>query len=405
MYVSHTGKDLSLALVPGKKYILVDSLFHLSNNPSPDRTVVIPSRRQLMKHAAKVFDLCALVTSFVLATAALYPPPEGMTFAGFMAMRIKLGNSLLFGLLLVTWHSLFILCGLYVSKRLIRRRTQIFEVLRATSLVAAFLLVSAKVFKIQMVTFKFVLIFWAVCTCLVIVGRLGSRSLLLALRRRGRNTRFVLIVGTNKRATEFARQIVEQPELGYRILGFVDDDWSGFGKFETTGYARCCTFSGLADFLRHNVVDEAAIYLPLRSYYEHAAQLVSLCELHGIVIRFDSQIFNLRISQAQTQGLEANSQGPVAGSAGAWPALAKRVLDCVFSALLLILFAPLFFVVAVLVKWTSHGTDLFPPDPRRSKQTAVQDIQIQNNDCQCRTDSGRTRSNERDDRSGIQDKE
>ena len=120
---------------------------------------MIPSRRQLMKYAAKVFDLCALVTSFVLATAALYPPPEGMTFAGFMAMRIKLGNSLLFGLLLVTWHSLFILCGLYVSKRLIRRRTQIFEVLRATLLVAAFLLVSAKIFKIQMVTFTFVLIF------------------------------------------------------------------------------------------------------------------------------------------------------------------------------------------------------------------------------------------------------
>ena len=319
---------------------------------------MIPSRRQLMKHAAKVFDLCALVTSFV-ATVALYSPPEGLTLAGFMAMRIKLGNSLLFGLLLVTWHSLFILCGLYVSKRLIRRRTQIFEVFKATSLVAAFLLVSARVFNIRMVTFTFVLIFWAICTCLVIVGRLGSRSLLLALRRRGRNTRFVLIVGTNKRATEFARQIVEQPELGYRVLGFVDDDWSGIGRFETTGHTRCCTFAGLADFLRHNVVDEAAIYLPLRSYYEHAAQLVSLCEQHGIVIRFDSQVFNLRISHSQTHGLEANSQVLIAGSAEAWPALAKRVLDCVFSALLLILFAPLFFVVAVLVKWTSPGPIFF----------------------------------------------
>jgi len=312
-----------------------------------------------MKHVAKVFDLCALVVSFAVATVALYSPPEDMTFTGFMAMRIKLGNSLLFALLLLIWHSVFVFCGLYASKRLIRRRTQILEICKATSLAAAFLLLSAKVFNIHMVTPTFVLIFWPVCTSLMVAGRLGTRSLLLALRRRGRNSRFVLIVGTNDRAVEFARQMAEHPELGYKIVGFVDDEWSGIRKFEASGHTRCSTFAGLADFLRHSVVDEAAIYLPLRSYYEHAAQLVSLCEEHGIVIRFDSQIFNLRISHSHTQDLEANSQVLTAGSAGAWPPLVKRVLDCVFSVLLLILFAPLFFVVAIFVKWTSPGPIFF----------------------------------------------
>ena len=66
--------------------------------------------------------------------------------------------------------------------------------------------------------------------------------------------------------------------------------------FESTGQTRCCTFAGLADFLRLSVIDEAAIYLPLRSYYEHAAELVSLCEQHGIVIRFDSQVFQVAYS-------------------------------------------------------------------------------------------------------------
>jgi exopolysaccharide biosynthesis polyprenyl glycosylphosphotransferase len=169
----------------------------------------------------------------------------------------------------------------------------------------------------------------------------------------------VLIVGTNERAVEFAQEMTAHPELGYKIVGFVDEDWTGIGKFESTGHTRCCTFPGLAEFLRHNVVDEAAIYLPLRSYYEHAAQLVSLCEQHGIAIRFDTQIFNLRISHSQTQDLEANSQVLIAGSAEAWPALAKRVLDCAFSVLLLTLFAPLLFVVAVLVKYTSPGPILF----------------------------------------------
>jgi hypothetical protein len=75
----------------------------------------------------------------------------------------------------------------------------------------------------------------------------------------------------------------------------VDDDWAGTKAFESTGHTRCCTFAGLAEFLRSNVIDEAAIYLPLRSYYEHAAELVSLCEQHGIVIRFDAQVFKLRV--------------------------------------------------------------------------------------------------------------
>ena len=116
----------------------------------------------------------------------------------------------------------------------------------------------------------------------------------------------MLIVGTNDRAIEFAQQIAKHPELGYKIVGFVDDDWSGIERFEATGLVRCCSFSGLADFLRHTVVDEAAMYLPLRSYYEHAAQFVSLCEQHGIAIRFDSQIFNLKNSNSHAHDWEGS---------------------------------------------------------------------------------------------------
>jgi FlaA1/EpsC-like NDP-sugar epimerase len=109
-----------------------------------------------------------------------------------------------------------------------------------------------------------VILFWAFCTAGMIGGRLATRSLLLALRSRGGNRRFILIVGTNDRAIDFAQQIAKHPELGYKIVGFVDDDWSGIQKFEATGLHRCCSFSGLAEFLRHTVVDEAAMYLPLR---------------------------------------------------------------------------------------------------------------------------------------------
>jgi exopolysaccharide biosynthesis polyprenyl glycosylphosphotransferase len=329
-------------------------------NLSRSNRAMNPSRRRALKYLARLFDLCVLVGSFILAAIAVYSSPRGLTLNRLLSLRITLGNCLLFALLLITWHSIFNLCGLYTSKRLTSRRAEIFEVSKATLLASSFLLVSAKVFHIGIVNPFFVLAFWVFCAFVMISGRLATRSLLLALRRCGRNGRFVLIVGTNARAIEFARQITGRPELGYQIVGFVDDDWDGFQTFEATGHTRCCTFLDLADFLRHNVVDEAAIYLPLRSYYEHAAQLVSLCEQHGIVIRFNSQIFNLRNAAAQTHDLDENSHVlAVAGSSEAGPAFVKRAIDCVLSILMLISLAPLFLCVAILVKFTSRGPVFF----------------------------------------------
>jgi exopolysaccharide biosynthesis polyprenyl glycosylphosphotransferase len=317
-----------------------------------------PNRRRFMKYLAKLFDLCVLAASIFLALL-VFTPHRGMTFAGFMAMRIKLGNFLVFVLLLAVWHSLFNICGLYVSKRLTTKRTQILEVCKATPLAAAFLLLSGKAFHLTNVNPGFVMVFWLGSTLMMVAGRVGAGSMLLALRSRGRNSRFILMLGTNERAIDFARQIDSHPELGYHIVGFVDDDWVGIQTFESTGYTRCCTFAGLAEFLRHNVIDEAAIYLPLRSFYEHAAELVSLCEQHGIAMCFD-QAFTLRSSQSNRHDPEENFQIlAMAGPAGVVPAIVKRTLDCLFSGGLLVLLAPLFLFVAAVVRFTSSGPVLF----------------------------------------------
>ena len=79
----------------------------------------------------------------------------------------------------------------------------------------------------------------------MVAGRVAARAFLLKLRSKGRNARFLLIAGTNERAIDFVDHITGRPELGYKVVGFVDDDWGGIGKFEATGRSRCCKFSGL----------------------------------------------------------------------------------------------------------------------------------------------------------------
>jgi exopolysaccharide biosynthesis polyprenyl glycosylphosphotransferase len=318
------------------------------------------SRRQLMKHLAKVFDLCAVVIAVVAATIVVHHSFRDMTLAEFMAVRVKVGNCAVGGLLLFLWHNLFMFCGLYSSKRLTTRWIQGVELCKATLLAAAVLLIAAKVFHLLIVNGTFVMVFWLCSTFIMVAGRLLVQPLLLALRSRGRNSRFLIVIGTNRRAIEFARDITGRPELGYRIVGFVDDDWAGMAGFEATGYSRCSTFAGLHAFLRHTAVDEAAIYLPLRSYYEHAAQLASLCEQHGIAVRFDSQVVTPSAARSQAHDPTGPPQIPdPASSNDLLPALIKRGLDSVFSLVLLVLLTPVFLLVGALIKMTSSGPIFF----------------------------------------------
>ena len=158
---------------------------------------------------------------------------------------------------------------------------------------------------------------------------------------RGRNLRYILILGTNRRAVEFARRLDARPEWGYRVLGFVDREWHGRSEPGKT-IPLCCSFDGLAEYLRRNVVDEVANYLPLRSFYEHSSGIAALCEQHGIFMRFDPEIFDLKIARARAEELDGRAHitaysSPLDG----WPVLVKRVLDVTLSLALLVTIAPL----------------------------------------------------------------
>jgi exopolysaccharide biosynthesis polyprenyl glycosylphosphotransferase len=150
------------------------------------------------------------------------------------------------------------------------------------------------------------------------------------------------------------------PDRGYRLVGFVDNDWPRIEEFKATGFRLACDYEGLADFLRHNVVDELAMFLPLRSFYERAAEIAKLTEHHGILLRFDTDIFDLKLAQTRTEVMDRASQ-IMANSSGidVRQLLLKRMLDVVGSLALLILLAPLFLVVAVLIKLTSPGPVFF----------------------------------------------
>lgn len=282
------------------------------------------------------------------------------TLAEYLAYRVKIVNLFHFGLLLLIWHGIFAFCDLYVSKRLSTLYSELIEVLKATILSAGFLLVVGRLFHLKTITLQFVAIFWCCATLLIVASRIVVRFFLRILRAHGKNTRFMLILGTNRRAIEFAKRIQERPELGYQIHGFVDDDWDGMHEFLDTGNSICTDFVGFRHFLRQHVVDEVAVFVPLRSFYEYASQVVALCEQHGILVRFDTQIFDLKIARSGAD--EFNGEAHITAGAtphDGWQMFMKRTMDLLLSVILLVILSPILITVAVAIKMTSSGPILF----------------------------------------------
>lgn len=308
----------------------------------------------------KLIDLALVVLSFGIATILIVRVQHEISFAQFLSMRTRISNFLIFGLALLICHFVFSVCGLYMSRRLSSRLAELIDVFKAITISVACFVVIAWLFSIKMITMAFLALFWAICFGVLGVFRLVLRTVLARIRTRGRNLRHMLILGTNPRAVDFARRISADKERGYHLLGFVDDDWLGLPEFRQTEFKLVSDCASLAEFLRRNVVDELTIFLPFGSFYAHCHYVADLCRHHGIIMRFNSDLFGIRDLQRRAEDFDGDHFIATFTRAGeGWPVAAKRTLDVMVSALLLVLLSPVLVAAAIAIKLSSAGPVFF----------------------------------------------
>jgi len=318
------------------------------------------ARRRILLNAFKLWDVGLMLLAYLGATAAVLSQSHAVTLEEFFSMRVKIQNFVIFSIFLLAWHFIFNLCGLYASRRLAKRFSEVVDVVKATSLSTLIILAGSMVFRVRMATPRFLIVFWLVSTISAICSRLLMRTVLAYFRKHGRNLRDVLVVGTNGRAVSFAQKILSRPGTGYRVIGFVDQEWHGLDMFRSSGFALACDFDGVPQFLRNSVVDEVVMALPMRSLHYQASRIAALCEEQGIKFRLLSNIFDLKLARSSAEEWEGDplithSTGSGEGSSF----VAKRVLDIAASGILLLLLLPVFLVAMILIKLTSPGPVLF----------------------------------------------
>ena len=317
------------------------------------------SKRQVWKSMTKLFDLAILMFSFGVASLPHHLVDASMPFWQFLQIRIKLENFIVFAALLWLWQFIFSILGLYDSKRMVPRRAEAREVLKATTLCSVVLLLGSWL-RFRMVTPTFVAMFWVVSSCIAVTSRVAVRTWLRRLRIHGRDSRNMLIVGSNHRAVEFAETIRSQPELGYKILGFADDFWAGVEELRGGRWSVVCNLESLHTFVRRSVVDEVVMALPLRSFHDLASEVAVMCEEQGIILRVLSDLFNVKHRPPIAEEFEGSPLITHYNSIEeGWPVVIKRGIDFTFSLLLLIALAPVLLLTAVLIKLTSPGPVFF----------------------------------------------
>jgi exopolysaccharide biosynthesis polyprenyl glycosylphosphotransferase len=317
-------------------------------------------RRQILIKAFMLFDPGILVVSCVVTAVRIWHLTAFSSFATFISMRIKVPNILLFLGLFYSWHVIFSAFGLYGSRRLGDRKQEVVDVLKATSIATLVLGLAAAIFRVRMITLAFIVVFWVMSSLILILCRLLMREILAWVRTHGRNLRHVLIVGTNPRALEFARIIDDRPELGYLLIGFADEEWTENREFGTNGKSIVTDLGHFSDFLREHIVDEVAIALPMKSFYSQAARVVAVCQEQGVIVRVLASIFDLQkgwVNNRQLDGTAAAIFSPILSEG--WPMVCKQLLDIFISSLLLIMLAPIFLIVAILIKLDSTGPVFF----------------------------------------------
>jgi exopolysaccharide biosynthesis polyprenyl glycosylphosphotransferase len=321
---------------------------------------VISNRNRLPLEIFKLSDLLLIVASYVFATFVEVKLHNHSSLASFLSMRAKISDFLIFIFMLCLYHVTFRSFGLYHSRRLSSRLSELLDLTKALALSFVFTIALGYLFSIRMFTPTFLMILVVFTTISLLSFRIVLRIVLAQIRSRGRNLRYMLIFGTNSRAIAFASEIVRNPERGYRILGFVDDLWDGIADFRRSGFEIVSDFNGLAVFLRDNVVDEAVIYLPFGSFYSHWSEVAKLCAHHGIMVRLNADTFGLQ--NARWLGETVDGGHYIATQTSipeGWPRVIKRSLDVILSLFFIIPFLPLLVAVAILVKATSRGPALF----------------------------------------------
>lgn len=206
-----------------------------------------------------------------------------------------------------------------------------------------------------------VLVLFAICFAVfTFFSHLGIRHSLRAMRTRGMNRKFILVVGLTPAIHRFIDSLEQYPWLGYHIIGALAEQPTKEEPISVLG-----SIDDLEKVLSGELVDHVVISLP-RTLDGKIPRIVSICESFGIQSLivpdyFDVLPANPRFESFAGMPLIDTRYVPLDDALNA---TLKRGFDIVCSLTVLLLLSPLYAAIYMMVKLSSPGPAIY-------KQTRV----------------------------------
>ena len=202
---------------------------------------------------------------------------------------------------------------------------------------------------------------WIVGTCFfgaLLIKRLCERWFVKLYRQAGRNTRAVTLVGTDSELLEVYHKLMNDPTLGYHVVGYYGDD--------TLSNELVCLGS-VDDFVKGldnpdglKLGDE--LYLCVsRKERENIRRISKLCDhrlirFYYVPISVETIGLNLKRELLDDMEVFTTYENPLQNPVKRW---AKRCFDIVLSLVFLIPTAIIFPFIFIIIKIQSPGPILF----------------------------------------------
>jgi exopolysaccharide biosynthesis polyprenyl glycosylphosphotransferase len=191
---------------------------------------------------------------------------------------------------------------------------------------------------------------------LLAASRNGFDSWIKGRRRAGAYCRQILLVGRDEAAAELVELVEDQPELGYRVIGFVGPRFETDEEFPVRWVAEYDDLERAVEEQRANGVIVAASALGDRTLR------TALCDLveDGVHVQVSTGLQGLdhRRLRASTVGyepvlyLEPRANTP-------WECYVKRAMDLAVSSIALVFALPILAVAAIAIKLHDRGPVFF----------------------------------------------
>ncbi|MCI9067452.1 MAG: undecaprenyl-phosphate glucose phosphotransferase [Lachnospiraceae bacterium] len=301
-----------------------------------------------------VIDAAIIVIAYLIAYGIIF---------GFSGNNAGLPRGIYFSALLYIVPGGLILYWffhLYEPMRVMGRRLELFNVMRANVVGAMLITLVLYLGKDRLIHFSRQMTFLFILFNFILESgfRLTLRSVLRSFRRKGYNQKHVLLIGYSRAAQSYIDRVSANPDWGYLIRGILDDHAERGTEYK--GVRVMGPIDNLEEILPMNRLDEIAITLSINEY-DKLERIVNACEKSGVHTKFIPDYNKVIPTKPYTEDLLGlpviNIRNvPLTDS---FNAAVKRLIDILGGLFALTLFSPVMVIVAVAVKLSSRGPVIF----------------------------------------------